>query len=185
MMEMGVGAPASAPLDLPSLLRSLLPKRSEEDKVAEVVRVSFGRADERREFEIPVLATRPNRGWRKAFNDALADTFSNRDAGNADDGLSITALLMSLTDVQLTLLRAYDQQHVLPQDEWLEDNATDNQILTAFLGVTAAAFPFEVTLAEMVLANRQAWNALMAEFRARMSSSLRSTAGPRATSKPN
>ena len=179
-----VGAPAPA-ADLPSLLRSLLPHRSEEDKAAEIIRVTFGRGKEQKQYEIPVLATRPNRAWRKAFSDALGDVFANRDAGEAHDGLSITAVLMSLTDVQLTLLRAYDQQSVLPEGEWLEDNATDNQILNAFLGVTAAAFPFEVTLAEMVLANRQAWNVAMGELRARMSSSLRSTAGPRATSKPN
>jgi hypothetical protein len=161
---------------LVQLLRDLLPKRSPEDRRAEIVRVLFGRALDQREIEIPVLATQPNRRWRALFSERLAAVFDTE----APDGASpqgLTDLLMRMTDMQLELLRAYDDSGALPGGDWLEHNATDTQILDAFLGVTAAAHPLEVRVIETALTSQRLINWIQTRAARYMSSALLSTTG--------
>lgn len=116
--------------------------------MAEIIRVRLGVAANQREVVIPVLATRPNREWKAQFSAAFGGIVDQL-AKNAD-GSALLGLVAGMTDEQLRLLRAYDRSGALPPDEWIDDNATDAQILSAFLGVTAAAFPLADTLIQLV-----------------------------------
>ncbi len=96
-------------------------------------------------------------------------------------GGAMLALLNGMTDVQLELLEAYNAKELAR--EWVEENATEEQILEAFLGVTAAAFPLPAKLAQLVLGSSDLQRFARLLYLRSMSSSPPSTDGAPAPSK--
>jgi hypothetical protein len=131
--------PPEPPRDLISVLRPLLPPRSALDVIA--ARAQFQLGD--RTVALPVLPIRKNRAWKEKLAEqvGLGLAFVGRDT----DAQGVLNALSGMTDVQLGLLTAYDQTGVLPDRDWIEDHVTEAQLLTAFLTVIAAAFPFVAT----------------------------------------
>lgn len=169
-----------APSGLSSIVRALLPQRSEEDRAAQIVRVAFGRGKNLREYELPVLSIKENRAWKKVFQQEIGGMLDG--LAKQADGPAVLNFINTLTDQQLVTLKAYDVDSILPD---LEEVATESQLLTAFLGVTAAAYPFaEVALAALQESD-DLKGALRVEFWRSMSSSPPNTAGLPGESKPN
>jgi hypothetical protein len=176
--------PASEEDPLIAAIRSLLPERSAEDRVHGEIPVTFGHNAET--IRIPVLPSRTNRAWQDKFRAAARKLFADLEAD--DTGAVMLALITGATDLQLELLEAYNPERLARS--WVEDHATEEQILDAFLQVTAAAFPFPVTLARVVLANRQVAQWVRLElvrllYSSSTSSSPPSTDGPQKRSKAN
>lgn len=147
-------APAAPPAPLPpeapvddnptaALLRAMLPKRSVEDVFAGRVVLSLG--GER--VELAVLSIDDNEAWTRLFNERMNDTLASLEA-NASP-IAVLAFLQGMPDLQIALIRAYDKHGILPEDAWLRSNATAPQLITALLGVLAAAFPLAATLIEL------------------------------------
>ena len=161
--ENGGGAPIGAPA-LPRIplsvlrqedpdplidaIRNLLPQRSEEDQLRGEVRVMIGIGKELREIVVPVLASRPNREWQAKLKAAANGLV--KDVENDDTGQVMLALLTGATELQLDLLEAYSGDLSRAS---LEEGATDEQILSAFLEVTAAAYPFPVKIGRALLSS--------------------------------
>ncbi len=165
-------------------IRSLLPERSAEDRARGEIPVSFGTGDSSELIRIPVLFAKGNRAWQETFKAALQKLVADVEAD--DSGAVIIAVLTGATDLQLDLLAAYNPERLAK--DWLEANATEEQILAAFLQVTAAAYPLVVSGARTLLASPQAaqWIRLQLVqllYSASSTSSPPSTAGPSGRSK--
>jgi hypothetical protein len=165
-------------------IRGLLPERSAEDKARGEVPVSFGIGDAADTLRIPVLFSRANREWQDKFRTELRQLFADMESD--DTGQVMIGLLSGATEFQVSMLEAYNPQRL--SREWVEANLTDEQILTAFLGVTAAAYPFVVQAARALLESREVtrWMRLQLVrllYSSSTSSSLPSTAGSPSKSK--
>lgn len=170
-----------APSDgLSALVRSLLPERSEADRAAGIIRVALGPGKRRKTYELPVLSIKQNRAWKATFQQEMGGLLDA--LGKQADGKSVLEFLNGLTDQQVACVRAYDIENVLPD---LEDNATEAQLLTTFLGVVAAAYPFAEAVIGALQESRDLRGALRLEFWRSMSSSQPSTDGAVAASRPN
>ncbi len=147
---------AEQPSTFARFVRNLLPERSEEDRVAQIVRISIGRGKQRQEYALDVLSIKQNAEWKALFAKEIGGVLDR--LSDQADGMAVVNFLNSLTSQQLLMVQAYDLDHVLPD---LEENATEPQLLTAFLAVTAAAYPF----AEAAIAALQESNDLRAMLR--------------------
>jgi len=134
-----------------AVIRGLLPERSAEDRARGEVPVSFGIGDAAETMRIAALPSRPNRAWQEKFREAAKGLFAELEAD--DTGTVMISLLTGATDFQLGLLEAYSPERL--SRAWVEEHATEEQILDAFLQVTAAAFPLPFKLGRVLLANRQ------------------------------
>lgn len=144
-------APGSDHDPLVDAIRGLLPERSAEDKARGEIPIAFGTGDSADVVRIPVLFSRANRAWQDVFKARMQKLVDDVEADGS--GQVVIGLLTGATDLQLELLEAYNPERL--SKAWMEEHATDEQILFAFLGVTAAAYPFVVQTARTVLANRE------------------------------
>lgn len=92
-----------------------------------------------RERLLPPLSIRANREWKAKLAAAVGQTWVQ--FGQADDYGHITGLVAGMTDTMLDLLIEYDTSGALGGREWIEDNATDVEVYTAFKEVAAVAYP--------------------------------------------
>lgn len=164
-------------------IRSLLPERSAEDRALGVVRVNFGAGDSAETIRVPVLFHAANIEWQAHFKDAGKRLLAGIESD--DTGAAMLRLLTGETALQLEMLEAFNPEML--SAEWVSTHATEEQILDAFLGVTAAAFPTPVALARVLLGNRQVgqWvrlQLIQALYSASTSSSPPSTGGARSKS---
>lgn len=173
------GAAGPSPLSdddpLIATIRGLLPERSAADRAHGEIPGHFGGEV----IRVPVLKARANRGWQEKVRARGSELVSQIEGD--DTGQVMLGLLTGATDLQLELLDAYNPE--LLGREFLETNATEEQILDTFLGVVAASYPFPVKLARTLLANREVgrW-ARMQLVRLLYSSS--STSSPPSTTSP-
>lgn len=177
----GEAAPINAPTEgLSALVRSMLPERSPEDRAAGIIRIRLGRGKAGKEYQLPVLSIKQNRVWKKVFQDELGGLLEG--LSQQADGRSVINFIGGLTEQQLVCVQAYDVDKVLPD---LEEVASEQQLLTAFLGVTAAAYPFAEAAMAALQESSDLQSALRLEFWKSMSSSQPNMAGPQGTSKAN
>lgn len=188
MTANGTPRGADAPRGIPALpseqglanaLRDLLPERSPEDRAAGEISVAIGLGKSAKPLRIPVLFARANREWKDAFVAAARGVLD--DLEQDATGASVLNLLTGLTDKQLDLLAVYSPDKLAR--EWVEDHATEEQILDVFLQVTAAAFPFPAKIASAVLGSRDLQAMVRLFYLGSMSSSPPSTDGPTPPSK--
>jgi hypothetical protein len=164
---------------LSAALRELLPERSAEEKVNGEVLIGLGTGKGRKTLRVPVLFARPNRAWKEQFVAALKGVIAGLEADAS--GNAVLALLNGMTDVQLVLLEAYEPKTLAR--EWVEEHATEEQILDAFLRVTAAAFPLPARLAQLVFGSQELQRFVRLLYLRSMTSSPPSTDGAPAPSK--
>lgn len=81
-----------------------------------------------------------NRDWKELVQRSLGEKFGALDGIAGVEGFY--AYLSDSVDVLVDLVVAYDQAHGLPAREWIEDNASDHEVLEAFMVLTEHAFPF-------------------------------------------
>lgn len=115
---------------------SVLPARSDEDILAGRVRLILGGQP----FDLPVLTIAANREFKAAL---LRRGFELLDL--LDEKTELGALMRRLaqgTNDQLDCLAWFDERAQLPSREWIEANATEDELWAATKAVIAAAFPF-------------------------------------------
>lgn len=129
------------------LLAEFLPTRSSDDIIAERVRIRLGGED----ILLPDLSIAETEAWQAQFAAELAVIVGQVSA--SDDPRLIMARLTGLVPLQLTLLRAYDRDGRLPDDEWIRTKASPSAVLKAFLEVLAAAHPMAAVLLDGIVRN--------------------------------
>lgn len=161
------------------ILRELLPERSAEDIAAGRIRLTFGILESARTVDLSVLPISANRIWKERLEKSLGGVWEGLEG--VADGSKALAWLGNQTFDMVDLLQAYDARGVMPDKEWILDNATDQQVLSAFLGVAAAAHPLAASLIEAASSNSELMHlsllALSSAFSAHTSSAPPSTAG--------
>jgi hypothetical protein len=120
-----------------------MPTRTAADILAGRVPVLLGATA----YELPVLARGPSKRWLGQLDGRFAAlAVALEDAG--DDAPAILARLTSETDAMYDMLLSYDQSHVLPSRDEIDETATDAQILHAVLEVWRAVHPLVDTVIE-------------------------------------
>lgn len=135
-------------------LLSYLPTRSAEEILGGQVRVVLGR----QEYFLPVLPIERNEAWQKSQDEALGPILTKLEDQQTD--AQVFAFLCSQAPVVYAQLVSYDVLGIEPElgriervlPEWAEARrtATEAQVISAFLGVMAAAYPLAVELLRLV-----------------------------------
>lgn len=120
-------------------LARLIPERTADEILSGEVTLYFGRPAQ--PYALEVLTIGANRRWKESLEGHLAGLLEQLDSAG-DDMASVFAAFSASTDQLLDALYAYDQGHALPAREALEEEATDQQVLLATLGVWSVANPF-------------------------------------------
>lgn len=122
--------------------------RTEENKAAGLVEVRLGD----RAFALRVLRIAEQREWQRGAGSAVAG-IGAFDVKTAGDGMEVIKRTLALlgVDQQLDILSGYDVEDKLESREWIEENATAEQVYSALREVVEAAYPF-VRDVESVLA---------------------------------
>lgn len=157
-----------------------MPEREAEDILAGIIRLRLGD----RMIAMPVLPIGPAKAWKEQTNVAFGGLMAAVEAPNAN-AETILAFLSGQTDMQLDLLYAYDAKDALPDREWIEANATDAELLTALLGVLAAAFPLAATVIAILRTSPDLQTVFKLAFSGSTSFALPPTAGNQPTLSPN
>lgn len=140
------------------IYRSLLPERSVEDVLAGVLRLRLGEGT----FPVPVLVIAKADEWRAKLAEEFGQVVGVLEGKT--DVAGVLAFAGSHAPTMLKLLRAYDSTGVLPDDDWIFNNATEPQILQAFMLVLAACFPFIAAALDILAANPGALKLVLEEF---------------------
>jgi hypothetical protein len=154
---------------LAPLLPETGPARTLADIFANRIRVRLGGIT----YELPVLPRAANRRWLESLEGQLAATGAAYQAA-ATDPAQVVPLLLGEAGVSYELLLSYDQAHVLPSIEEIDEIATDAEILRAVMEVWQAANP--------KAAAERAPGATSTSSPGRSTSSAASTAGAPTTS---
>lgn len=120
-----------------------LPTRSAADILSGTINVVLGGIP----YTMQVLPRRASRDWLTKLDERWAIVTQALDAAT-DDTPQILALLTGHTDYMLSMLREYDVNGVLPDDEFIDKYATDGEILAATVEVWRAANPLAAIGAE-------------------------------------
>jgi len=121
---------------LAPLLPETGPARTLADIFANRIRVRLGGIT----YELPVLPRAANRRWLESLEGQLAATAAAYQAA-ATDPARVVPLLLGEAGVGYELLLSYDQAHVLPSIDEIDEIATDAEILRAVMEVWQAANP--------------------------------------------
>ena len=111
----------------------LLRPRRPEDVLSGEIRVEVGGQP----YVLPVLSIAANRRWKSSLTTEMGGLVAHLD--DASSFADIYAALAAAEDNWLTLLRSYDQTHVLPDD--LDEHVRPDELIAAVLEVWAAANP--------------------------------------------
>jgi len=120
-----------------------LPVRSAADILSGLITIVLGGIP----YVISVLPRRASKEWLARL-DARFDAVTKALDQAENDVPQILALLTAHTDYMIEMLRAYDVEGVLPDDDFIETYATDGEILAAMVEVWRAANPLAAIGAE-------------------------------------
>lgn len=124
------------------ILKDYLPERSAEDIWAERLRLVLGD----QELVLAVLPMRDSDEWKVEVSNEIGHLMLGLEA--LDDLESVMRHFGTIErGTLIRLLRAYDRDQVLPDDEWLLTHVSEGQVLRSFLMVWSVANP---TLAVIV-----------------------------------
>jgi hypothetical protein len=140
------------------IFRALVPERTVEDVLASRLRMRFGE----QEFVLKVLTIEESDHWRDQV-EANASDVLERLGGEANAAGLLTFMGMQ-TPLLLGLIHEYDVHDILPDDVWLKRNATEPEVLKAFILCVVAAYPFVAAVLEILAANPQALKLVLEEF---------------------
>jgi hypothetical protein len=91
-------------------------------------------------FMVRPRSIKSNRMWKVRVQGALSEKFTSLDGISDVDGFY--GFLAESGDVLIDLVIAYDETNALPDRAWIEDNASDHEILEALMVLLEQAFPF-------------------------------------------
>jgi hypothetical protein len=124
------------------LMPPSVPERTTEDILAGRVRIVLGTI----QFALPVLPRAASRRWLEQMDAryaVLVNKLIKADGNIAD----IVTEIAAEQDTLYELLLSYDQTHVLPPREEIDEYATDAQVLHAVLEVWRAVNPLVASVA--------------------------------------
>lgn len=121
----------------------VLPERSAADILSGRIKIVLGGLP----FVVPVLPRRASRDWLAKLDARFAEVTLALDSAS-NNAPKILQLLSAHTDYMLEMLRAYDVEDILPDDEFIETFATDGEILAAMVEVWRAVNPLAAIGAE-------------------------------------
>lgn len=115
-----------------------LPERSEAEVVSGVLSVTVGgrKAEER---ELPVLSAGRSRAWKRSLARSMLVDIASLDLEKPAD---LAAVGGAVGDRILDLVIEYDETASLGGREWLEANATDEELYSLFRRLLDVSFPF-------------------------------------------
>ncbi|MCC6619463.1 MAG: hypothetical protein IT341_10555 [Chloroflexi bacterium] len=154
----------------------MLPERTLDDIFARRAVLALGDL----EVQLRVLAIEDNEKWTATFQRRMDETLGGLSL--EANPLVVVAFLQGMPALQLELLRAYDVDGMLPDDDWIRANATAPQLITGLFVVLAAAFPLAVILLRLALDNADVRTLLQVSLRQSMSGAPANGAGARRTS---
>lgn len=129
-----MAAGAKEPTPLPTR-----PERSEGEIIGRRLTVRLGGRDK----GVPVLPIGPMQEWKAALAERASELARAFGAGDdIRDWAAVKDVALSLGPTLLELLIAYDREAALGGREWLEANATEEEVYEAFKVVAQHAFPF-------------------------------------------
>lgn len=115
------------------------PIRSEGQITSRQLTVTVGGRDKR----LRVLPIGPMREWKQALAEQAVELYGAFGGGEeVRDWEGVKAMALGMTDTMLELLLQYDRESDLGGREWLEANATEEEVYDAFKAVAQLAFPF-------------------------------------------
>ncbi len=129
-------------------------------------------------FVVPVLKIGKADDWRDRLAVEAGATLGL--LGEQPNGAAVMGFLGQNSTTLLGLIRAYDVNGVLPTDDWVRENATEPEVVQAFVLCVAASYPFISAALDILAANPGALRIVLEEF----GSQPRSTSGPSTTSSP-
>lgn len=128
-----------------TMLQGFLPTRSPEDIWAERITLALG--GER--YVLRVLPMGPNAVWKERAEAEIRGLLDGFDG--IRDPKDLMAFLSRIeTETALGLLRAYDREGVLPDDDWIRSNVSEGALLRAFIEVLAAAHPTAAVVVDVL-----------------------------------
>lgn len=137
-------AAAGASAALASFWPEAMPERSATDILAGRVRLVLAGIP----YDLPVLPRGESRRWLESLDLQFATLGALLDeAGN--DTPRILTMVTQRQDLLVGFLKSYDTGNVLPETAYLDEFATDAEILRAVIEVWRAANPLAATLAGM------------------------------------
>lgn len=154
-------------------------QRSEEDIVAGVLRVSIGRPAVSK--TIPVLSIADARKWKSELGRTLGREIAGMSLERLQDGGPIA---LAVGDRTVDLVLAYDQEAALGGREWIEKNATDDQLYRILRALVEITFPFVRDLKTLVSELRAIGLADLLGSAASLSGSSTKTPSPGGASVP-
>ncbi len=171
---MAVSVPSAPETGVGGIFKALLPDRSVEDILRGRLQMVLG--DET--FVVPVLKIGKADDWRDRLAVEAGATLGL--LGEQPNGAAVMGFLGQNSTTLLGLIRAYDVNGVLPTDDWVRENATEPEVVQAFVLCVAASYPFISAALDILAANPGALRIVLEEF----GSQPRSTSGPSTTSSP-
>lgn len=91
-------------------------------------------------FGVRVRSRASNRVWQDQVKTGLGEKFAALEGIEGTEEL--WTYLGDSSDVLLDLVIRYDETNVLPAREWIDDNATEHEVLEAFMTLGEQSFPF-------------------------------------------
>lgn len=113
--------------------------RTEEEILSGLLLVSIGG----HQRELPVRPIVSARAWKRTLVGSLAVGIGSMELANIVDGGNVAA---AFGDKVLGLVAEYDESGALGGREWLEANATDEQVYGLFIRLLHVTFPFVTDL---------------------------------------
>ena len=107
-------------------------------------------------WSLSVLPIRANREWVALFNEQVRGKLNA--VGPLESADQLADLIVASAETMMDLLidydrigaKAWEQDPVLPEREWIDTHATDGEVYRAIKLVTAAAFPPGVDLRTLI-----------------------------------
>lgn len=137
------GAVRTANARIARFMPDAVPTRTAADILAGRVRIYLGGST----YDLPVLPRGPAKRWLEQL-DARFATLAVGLSAAADDTPEIMAMLVAETDAMYDVLVSFDDTHILPSRDEIEETATDAQILHAVLEVWRAVHPLVANLTQ-------------------------------------
>ncbi len=121
----------------------MIEQRSDEDVLRGVLVASIGRTKK----ELPVLAIADSRKWKVELGRVLGGEIAGMKLDGIEDG---SAIALAVGDRTLDLVLSYDVDAALGGREWVEANATDEEVYHLLRRLIEVTFPFVRDLRSLV-----------------------------------
>lgn len=173
---MAVNVPSAPDAGVGGIFKALLPDRAVEDVLRGRLQMVLGE----QVFVVPVLKIAKADEWRDRL--AVEAGAMLGLLAEQPNGAAVMGFLGQNSMALLALIRAYDASDVLPTDDWVRENATEPEVVQAFVLCMAASYPFISAALDILAANPGALRIVLEEFGSQQTTIPTAASGPSLTS---